>query len=99
MQELKGAEIRLNASQARLMHTVEALAAQPIHGLPVTEVQARLGDSRDQIMRTLTTLEALGWAGQTPAGRWRLTPHLIQLSERLRQALADIHHHYLGETP
>ena len=94
-----GAETRLNASQSRLIHVAEVLAAHPIFGLPAAEVRAQVGDSRNQVARTLATLEAGDWAEQTPAGRWRLTPRLTQIADRMRQALADICHLYLGGTP
>ena len=37
-----------------------------------------------------------GWAEQTPAGWWRLTPHVTQIAERLRVQIAEAHGRYLA---
>ena len=81
--------------QQALLQVIDVLAERPLAPLSLADIDTRLeGVSRDRIYRALKNLELAGWAEQS-GGAWRLTPHLTRASERLRVALADLHHHYL----
>ena len=81
--------------QQALLQVIDVLAERPLAPLSLADIDTRLeGVSRDRIYRALKNLELAGWAEQA-GGAWRLTPHLTRASERLRIALADLHHRYL----
>ena len=90
----------VNGSQQALLAIVERLSSSPLEPLTVERIalsKPLAGEllSRDQVFRTLKNLELAGWAEQTPGGGWRLTPHVTQLAERFRVALADTYRLYL----
>ena len=85
-----------SAGQVRVLAAVEALAlaARPFGGLRVSEVADAGVGTRDQAFRALNSLEAAGWAGRLPDGRWRLTAKAALASELTRAGL-DL----LGDRP
>ena len=86
-----------NDSQQRVFAAVEALSRRLFDGLTADELTELLDTPRDQVYRTLRNLGEAGWAEQGPGGRWRLTPKMTALAERVRIAIADLHRTYLGE--
>ena len=86
----------INQSQQLLVRVVETLSVDPLRGQSLARLVETTGASRDQIYRALKNLEQAGWAAPASDG-WRLAPRVTQLSERLRRAIADVHHTYLEE--
>ncbi len=87
----------LSSSQQTLIKVATALSQDPL--TPKAPAQLVTDDlSRDQVFRALKNLEAAGWAEQV-ADAWRISGRLTHISERVRVAIADVHHHYLGGKP
>lgn len=82
-------------SQQTLILVVHALANEPLKSHAVASLAEQLDIGRDSVFRTLKNLEIAGWARQGETGGWSLGVSLCQISERLRQALNDIHKLYL----
>ena len=94
--ELTAGTQYISPSSQALLQVVEELALTPLEPRTLSALTDRLAEPRDRVYRALVNLDAAGWAEQTPAGSWRLTPHVAQISERLRLALHDVHRRYLG---
>ncbi|GKT20039.1 IclR family transcriptional regulator [Acidovorax sp. SUPP2522] len=76
-----------NAAQQRLLQLIDLLAGHELQGLAPAEIAKALNASPSVVTRDLDNLRTAGWGEQTPqGGRWRLSPHLIQIS--LRHAVA-----------
>ena len=82
-------------SQQTLLRLLDVLALDPLGTAPLPTLVAACNAPRDHVFRALKNLELAGWVAQTPSGGWRLTPRLTLISERLRIAIADLHHTYL----
>ena len=77
-----------NPAQQRLLRMVDLLAGHELHGLAPGEIAKALVIGPSSVTRDLDNLRTAGWAEQTPqGGRWRLTPHVIQISLRYATAL------------
>ena len=77
-----------NDAQQRLMRLTLALFSDPVNGYPPAALAKAVGVSASTITRDLDNLRTAGWAELTPKGdRWRLTPHVIQISARYATAL------------
>ena len=76
-----------NAAQQRLLQLLDLLAGHELQGLAPAEIAKALNVSASAVTRDLDNLRSAGWAEQTPqGGRWRLSPHVVQIS--LRHAAA-----------
>ena len=84
-----------NVSQQNLLAVVEAMARTWPLPQSTQALAQSAGVSRDQAFRCAWNLQAGGWADQGPEG-WLLSPHLAELSNRMRLALADLHRRYLS---
>ena len=89
----------ISSSQQTLLYVLDVLGDQPLTPIGVKSIVERLNIKRDSVFRALKNLEAGGWAEQTPDGNWRLTPRLTRLSEKVRVAIAHLHHTYLEGRP
>ena len=76
-----------NSSQQRLLQLIDLLAGHELQGLANVEVARALGCTAPMVLRDLNNLRTAGWAEQTPQGRWRLAPHVVQISLRHATAL------------
>ncbi len=76
-----------NATQQRLLQLVNLLAGHELQGLAPAEIAKSLAVAPSVVTRDLDNLRTAGWGEQTPqGGRWRLSPHVVQIS--LRHAAA-----------
>lgn len=76
-----------NAAQQRLLQLIDLLAGHELQGLAPAEIAKALKVAASVVTRDLDNLRTAGWAEQTPqGGRWRLAPHVVQIS--LRHAAA-----------
>lgn len=71
-----------NAGQQRLLQLIDLLAGHELQGLANVDVASALRCTAPTALRDLNNLRTAGWAEQTPQGRWRLAPHVIEISER-----------------
>ena len=77
-----------NAAQQRLLQLIDLLAGHEFQGLAPAEIARALNCTASVVTRDTANLQAAGWAEKTPKGdRWRLSPHVIQLSLRYASAL------------
>lgn len=76
-----------NAAQQRLLRLVDLLAGHELAGLAPSEIARALGCSASDVTRDMDNLRTAGWAEQTPSERWRLSPHVVQMSIRHAAAL------------
>lgn len=77
-----------NAAQQRLLQLIDLLAGHELAGLLPGEIAKALAVGASTVTRDLDNLRSAGWAELTPKGdRWRLAPHVIQLSLRYAAAL------------
>lgn len=77
-----------NAAQQRLLQLIDLLAGHELAGLLPGEIAKALAVGASTVTRDLDNLRTAGWAELTPKGdRWRLAPHIIQLSLRYAAAL------------
>ena len=77
-----------NPAQQRLLRMVDLLAGHELHGLAPGEIAKALVIGPSSVTRDLDNLRTAGWAEQTPqGGRWRLSPHVIQIGLRYSAAL------------
>ena len=77
-----------NAAQQRLLQLVNLLAGNELAGLAPSQIARDLDCNASVVTRDLDNLRTPGWAELTPKGdRWRLTPHVIQISLRYATAL------------
>ena len=75
--------------QQALLKVLDALGERPLDALTVEGLAGDLRLARGMVLRTLETAEKAGWVEQAPQGRWRLTPRVTRMSERLRLAMAE----------
>lgn len=85
-----------NQSQTNLIATMEYLGASANLLIPRTlaEITEGTGASRDQVFRTLATLEGAGWVEKL-AGGYVLSPDMTKLADRLRLRLLDLTRRHL----
>ena len=77
-----------NAAQQRLLQLIDLLAGHELQGLTPGEIAKALAVNGSTVTRDLDNLRTAGWAELTPKGdRWRLTPHVLQISLRYATAL------------
>ena len=77
-----------NAAQQRLLQLIDLMAGHELAGLLPGEIAKALAVGASTVTRDLDNLRSAGWAELTPKGdRWRLTPHVIQISARYATAL------------
>jgi DNA-binding IclR family transcriptional regulator len=77
-----------NDAQQRLLRLIDLLAGHALHGLAPAEIAKALGVGASVVTRDMDNLRSAGWAEQTPqGGRWRLSPHVIQLGMRYSTGL------------
>ncbi|MGQ0711631.1 MAG: IclR family transcriptional regulator [Rhodoferax sp.] len=77
-----------NAAQQRLLQLVNLLAGHELAGLAPGQIANAMDCSASVVTRDLDNLRTAGWAELTPKGdRWRLAPHVIQMSLRYAAAL------------
>lgn len=77
-----------NAAQQRLLQLVDLLAGHELLGLAPAEIAKAMDVGASTVTRDLDNLRTAGWCEQTPqGGRWRLTPHVVQISLRHATAL------------
>ena len=76
-----------NDAQQRLLRLVDLLAGHELTGLVPSEIARALDCSPPVVTRDLDNLRTAGWAEQTPGLRWRLSPHVVQMSIRHAAAL------------
>lgn len=77
-----------NSAQQRLLQLIDLLAGHELQGLAPAEIAKALAAGASTVTRDLDNLRTAGWAEQTPqGGRWRLAPHVIQISLRYATAL------------
>ena len=78
-----------NPAQQRLLRMVDLLAGHELHGLAPGEIAKALAIGPSSVTRDLDNLRSAGWAEQTPqGGRWRLSPHVVQISMRHAAAIS-----------
>ncbi|MCX7506625.1 IclR family transcriptional regulator [Delftia tsuruhatensis] len=76
-----------NAAQQRVLQLINLLAGHELQGLAPTAIARSMGCSTSVVTRDMANLHSAGWAERTPDGdRWRLSPHVVQIS--LRHAAA-----------
>lgn len=75
---------------------VEYLAQDILIPKTKRELQDALDLSSDQAFRILWNLNDRGWVEDHAQG-YRLSPHIVQIADRLRQAVADTLHRYIPE--
>lgn len=78
-----------SAPQQRLLRLVDLLAGHELAGLVPSEIARALSCSPSIVTRDLDNLRTAGWAEQTPGERWRLSPHVVQMSIRHAVALNE----------
>lgn len=76
-----------NDAQQRLLRLVNLLAGHELAGLAPSEIARAVNCSAPVVTRDLDNLRTAGWAEQTPGERWRLSPHVVQISIRHAAAL------------
>ena len=77
-----------NAALQRLLQLIDLLAGHELQGLLPGEIAKALAVGASTVTRDLDNLRSAGWAELTPKGdRWRLAPHVIQISLRYATAL------------
>jgi len=76
-----------NAAQQRLLQVVDLLAGHELNGLAPRAIALALAIADSSVTRDMDNLKTAGWAEKTPSGLWRLTPHVIQMSQRFAQAM------------
>ena len=85
-----------NASQDLLIRVVHHMGTDLVRVWTARDLAAELDASRDQAHRALANLAAHDWVVAAPGG-WRLGSGVTRLAEQARRAVADLHHHYLGD--
>jgi DNA-binding IclR family transcriptional regulator len=77
-----------NPAQQRLLRLVDLLAGHELQGLAPGQFARALAVGPSSVTRDLDNLRTAGWVEQTPqGGRWRLSPHVIQIGLRYSAAL------------
>lgn len=77
-----------NAAQQRLLQLIDLLAGHELQGMEPGAIAKALVISATAVTRDLDNLRTAGWAEQTPqGGRWRLAPHVIEISARYATGL------------
>lgn len=77
-----------NAAQQRLLQLIDLLAGHELQGLAPAEISKALNVAASSVTRDLDNLRTAGWGEQTPQGaRWRLSPHVIEVSVRHAAAI------------
>jgi len=78
-----------NEAQQRLLRLIDLLAGHEVQGLAPSAIAKALGVGPSVITRDLDNLKRAGWAERMPTDRWRLAPHVVQLSVRFATGLAE----------
>jgi len=80
----------INKAQQRLLQIIDLLAGHEVQGLLPSEIAKAIGSGAPLVTRDMANLQQAGWAERTPkSDRWRLSPHVIQLSLRYAAGLAE----------
>lgn len=70
----------INAAQQRVLKMIFRLAGHEIEGLAPSELASALRTSASNVTRDLANLREAGVAEAMDSGRWRLAPHIVQIS-------------------
>lgn len=84
----------VNENQQTMAKVVMYLAQDILTPKTAKEVMEALNISRDVTFRTLWNLKDVGWVEEGAYG-YRLSPRLVVIADRLRQAVADTLKKYL----
>ncbi len=87
----------VSGPQQCMLRVLDELGRHPCTYRSVAELAGALDASRDQVFRCLRNLEHAGWAEQAGTARWRLTPTITKISERVRLEIHKLHTHYLNQ--
>lgn len=80
----------ISDGQQRVLRLLSVLAGHEITGLTPAEIAKAQACSAPMVTRDLANLRAAGLAEQVPeTGRWRLSPHIVQISLRHAAALSQ----------
>lgn len=94
MDELKEKRQYTNENQQTMAKVTMYLAQDILTPKTVKEIMEALNLSRDVAFRTLWNLQDVGWVEEGAYG-YRLSPRLVVIADRLRQAVADTLKKYL----
>lgn len=84
----------ISSTQQSLIKVVLALGESPLASRSISELMSMTDISYNRVLLSLKNLQHAGWVEKIN-DNWRLTPTLIQLSERMRLAISDLHNTYL----
>lgn len=73
--------------QQRLIRLILTLSGNEVDGLTPGEIAKLQECSASAVTKDLANLKHLGWAEQTPTGRWRLGPDIVRVATRHMVAL------------
>lgn len=76
-------------SQGRIIAIVKYLAGQELRGAANKEIAEALKASPSKITRDIDVLEEAGWVEKTASGRWRLTPAVGGLFQKIAQGFRE----------
>lgn len=79
----------INAAQQRILSMLLRLAGHEIEGLAPSELATALRTSASNVTRDLANLREAGYAEKLDNERWRLTPHIVQISLAAGRAFTD----------
>lgn len=79
----------LGNAQLRLLEVIEALAGNEVFGLRLKDVATAVKTPLPTVLRDLQTLAEKGWAVQDDAGKWRLGPKPVQISNAFTWGIAS----------
>ena len=79
----------VSSTQLQLVAVVHHLASVVLRDHTTGDVAAACQLSRDQVYRTLVTLEHVGWAKKTGEGRWQIDAGITVIAEQVRRAAAE----------
>lgn len=83
-----------NAAQQRLLQLIDLLAGHELQGLEPGAIAKALNCPASRVTADLDNLRTAGWGEQTPqGGRWRLAPHVVQISLRHAAAIRSGEQH------
>lgn len=93
-----GSSTYIHDGQQRLLRLITALAGHEITGIAPSDLARETNTTASTITRDLANLKEAGYAELVPeTGRWRLSPHIVQISmrhmvvlDRARERLEEI---------
>lgn len=80
-------KIYTNTSQLRGYQTLKALFGHEVSGIECVELSKQLGNSKAQVFKDLSTLQAAGLAEQLPNKNWRLSSTLAREAVKILHGL------------